>query len=412
MLQYYYMTLDFEKLSEKVDEMARTAHGRMQTLSGRTAEVLAFMRDNATEWEAIQRQDEYVANNILGMNQPKPFRGSARPLNYNGHGLDSRFPFEVGQLPAEATIIAADGSQIVPDRHNPFVYYLVNIGGIVYHHGKGQVPETFTEPTLEFPEIDELESHRFNDYASVTIQRDLGEIDMLAFQANEYKRDNLPLLTMMDQRLLYVPTGEIAPQFKEQVVQEWQGHMQRIQQSGAWLAGYIDSPMKDSVVRMLRGIHPDRKQDDPNDLGEWYGLTDADLFSQLLAPGERSKLFMDVSFANNRFRKPNQVCFFYLNPGRFGQNIARVDLPQWVAQNDAAVAAIHALIYDQCQIMGNYPYVITRADEMAVVKRRDQEELEFRIGRKMDAYGVDVNMTAKAQTKEFARSDKRRHESF
>ncbi|MCB0034214.1 MAG: DNA double-strand break repair nuclease NurA, partial [Anaerolineales bacterium] len=320
------------------------------------------------------------------------------------------FPFDTAALPAIATIVSVDGSQIVPDRHNPFVYYLVNIGGIVYHHGDGRAPETFTEPTLKFPEEHELEDSLFNDYASVTIKRDLGEIDMLAFQACESKQPDRPLLAVMDQRLLYVPTGEIAPHFKDEVVREWQEHMQRIQACGSLLAGYIDSPMKDSVVRMLRGIHPERKQDDPNDLGDWTGLTDADVFSRLLAPGERSKIFMDVSFANKRFLKNNQVCFFYLNSGRFGNNIARVDVPFWVARDATAVSQIHTLIYDQCQIMGNYPYVITRADEMAVVKRRDQEELEFRIGRKMDEYGVDATMSAKAQTKLYGRSDKQRHE--
>ena len=32
--------------------------------------------------------------------------------------------------PEAATIIATDGSQILPDRHAPFLYYLINIGGI------------------------------------------------------------------------------------------------------------------------------------------------------------------------------------------------------------------------------------------------------------------------------------------
>jgi hypothetical protein len=120
---------------------------------------------------------------------------------------------------------------------------------------------------------------------------------------------------------------------------------------------------------------------------------------------------MEMSFANKRIEPDNKVCFFYFNSGQNLDNIARVDLPQWVAQDSAAVTAIHALLYDQCCILGNYPYVITRADEVAVVQRRDQEELEFRIGRRMDEYGLDTAaITAKAQTKLFARSQKQRFE--
>jgi hypothetical protein len=82
----------------------------------------------------------------------------------------------------------------------------------------------------------------------------------------------------------------------------------------------------------------------------------------------------------------------------------------WVAQDEEAVSAVHALIFDQCQILGLYPYVITRADEIAVVGRRDQEELEHRIALRLAEKGIDTQMTSKQQSKQFARSGKTRHE--
>lgn len=406
------MPLDFDKLNEPINEMAQTAVGRSLLRRDRLAEVLAFVQEKRTAWAELERQQEFVTNSILNSNQPRPFRGSAHPLHYDAHGLDHAFPFTAEQLPAIATIIAADGSQIVPDRHAAFTYTLINIGGIIYHHGTGQAPQPFSEPTLRFPTADDLEDEQFTNYASVTIQRDLGEIDALAFHAAAHKEPNIPLLAIMDQRLLYVPTGDLAPQFKNEVVEEWQDHMRRFQQAGAWLVGYIDSPRKSAVLAMLRGIHPEANPNDLNDMGPWAGLTDVDLFGRLLQPGQRSKLFMEVSFSNKRFVRDNKVCFFYFNSGQTHDNIARIDLPHWIAQDAAAVEAIHALLYDQCQILGNYPYVISRADEVAVVQRRDQEELEFRIGRRMDDQGLDTSaITAKAQTKLLARSTKKRFET-
>ncbi len=403
------MSLDFEQLTDRVNEMAQTARERQYRRLDRLREVLAFLREKRLAWEELTRQREFIEKTVLASRQPKPFRGSAIPLHMDQLGLDEAFAYDAGDLPDVATIVSADGSQIVPDRHAAFVYYLINIGGIVYHHGQGEAPEVFSEPTLEFPTEDELDDAMFNNYASVTIKRDLGEIEMLARQAQQYKQAKIPLLTVMDQRLLYVPTGEISPQFKDEVIAEWQGYMQDIRQAGCWLAGYIDSPRKSSVLTMLRHIHPERDIDNLKDMGEWTGLTDVDLFSRILRPGERSKIFQDVSFSNTRFRRLNKVCFFYLNTG--GSNIARVDLPVSVARDATAVRAIHAMLYDQCQILGRYPYVIARADEMAVVQRRDQEELEFRIGRRMDAAGLDtVETTSKAQTKVLARSGKGRFE--
>ena len=404
------MALDFSKLSDKVDDMARAADQRAQTRHDQLAGVLAFLATKRQAWDELQQQQSYLEHHILGSNQPRPFRGSAHPLHYNDQPLDTPLASQPSHLPPRATLIATDGSQIVPDRHAPFTYYLINIGGIIYRHGSAVAPQPFSEPTLHFPTPDDLNDEQFTNYARVTIERDLGEIDALAFYATAEKEPDIPLLAIMDQRLLYVPSGDLSPYYKEQKVEEWQEHMQRFLAAGAWLAGYIDSPRKSSVLAMLRGIHPDKDPNDLNNMGEWAGLTDVDLFGRLLPPGQRSKLFMEVSFANQRFRQPHKVCFFYLNTGQ-GEvnNIARIDLPAWVAQDETAVHAIHALLYDQCQILGNYPYIISRADEVAVVQRRDQEELEFRIGRKMDEYGLPTAAsTAKALTKLFARSQKRR----
>ncbi|MEM9774723.1 MAG: DNA double-strand break repair nuclease NurA, partial [Chloroflexota bacterium] len=108
--------------------------------------------------------------------------------------------------------------------------------------------------------------------------------------------------------------------------------------------------------------------------------------------------------------KYNEICFFYLNSAQTGINIARVDLPMWVAQDDEAVNTVHALVLDQCKILGRYPYVLTRADEMAVVGKQDQAELEFRIARFMDRQGLGGRETAKQESKGWARGAKQIHE--
>ncbi|MEM7332964.1 MAG: DNA double-strand break repair nuclease NurA, partial [Chloroflexota bacterium] len=100
------------------------------------------------------------------------------------------------------------------------------------------------------------------------------------------------------------------------------------------------------------------------------------------------------------------------NPTTSDRQIARVDIPRWVADDAEAVTAVHSLIVSQCQIMGDYPYVIARADEMAVVGRQDAAELNFMLDVIMDRHGVGSELTAKAGSKELARSGKTRHEGF
>lgn len=406
------MALDFAQILEKMETMAQTAQVRLQNRQDRLAEVVAFLHEQAHPGEVLERYQDSIQA-ILRSTQPKPFRGTARPLGPHT-SLDATFPFDPRHLPPQATLVGADGSQIIPDRHAPFVYYLIHIGGLIYFHGQNRPPQPFTYADLQYPQEDELEDERYTNHSSVTLERDLAEIGVLAKQAELAKEENIPLLAIVDQRLLYFPAGEIAPQYKERAIKDWQEAFNDVRRSGGWLVGYIDRPMKNLVLTMLRGLHPDFDPERPDKLGDWEGLRDAYLFAHLLRPGERSAIFADVSFANERFKgyhKENEICFFYLNTGREETNIARVDMPLWVAQNPAAVNAIHALLYDQCLIMGSYPYVLTRADEIAVVTKQDQEEVEFRLGVKMAQYGHEIpQQSAKSLSKVYGRSGKQRFE--
>ena len=411
------MSLDFQQLTTDIEKMARAAGGRNVTRQTLLDEVLLFLHNNANAWDALEDAYQTIVTEVLQATSARPYRGSARALNPQGAPLDAIIEQSPAGLPPKATIISVDGSQIVPDRHAPYVYYLLNTGGIVYYHGSAVAPEIFSTPHLKFPDEHDLSDSRFSNPTSVSIERDQAEMEELARQSVANRGQDGPLLAIMDQRLLYVPIGDLAPQFKEKVIKEWQLGMTTIKNAGGLLVGYIDRPAKSSVLTMLYQIHPEWSAEEPDSLGGWEGLTDADLFSKLLGPGARSIVFADVSHANTRFKKEkrhNEVCFFYLNtsqlPGEENANIARVDLPMWVAEDEMAVQMVHELIADQCKILGRYPYVLTRADEMAVVGKQDQAELEFRIGRMMDRYGVQFGSTAKQLTKDIARGGQRTHE--
>lgn len=406
------MALEFEKLTTAVADMARHTSQRRRQQQEQLQSARQRLADYATAWDTI----DACLDKAMRQADEKFYR-SARPLNHDG-ALNEGIP--APDCPAPATIIASDGSQIVPDRHAPFLYYLLNVGIIIYHHGRGLPPETFTRPTLDYPKStarEEEDSFTVNS-ALVNVWRDQAEIETLADTVWHNRDRAQPLLALIDQRLLYWPAGGLPGAEGRKVVEAWQVAMTKVRDSGGLLAGYIDRPGKRSVLSMLHTLDIDQPDFDVgtiHKLGPYQGLTDTDLFAPILKPGERSKLFIDISQHNKSFRDrdpDNQVCFFYLNPGQRGHQIARVDVPMSVAREPEAVAVVHALIYDQCRILGDYPYVITRADEVAVVGKRDQQELDNRIALKMESQGVAGAVTAKQQAKEYARSSKTRHEVF
>jgi len=408
------MTLEFEKLTPEIERMAQGAYERSQKQSVTLKDALQRLREHATDWDnldacielAVQKTDE------------KFFR-AARPVDHL-EPLDATI--DAPSPPAQATLVATDGSQILPDHHGAYLYALINIGVVAYYHGQGRTPTTITYPQLTYPNGAEsaglLDEEEFAESgAIVNIRRDLAEIQTLAGSSYAIAGEEPPpWLAILDQRLLYWPTGVSGNSEGKRVLEGWQNAMTELRRSGALLCGYITRPGKRSVLTMLETLDIRTDGFDPKTLerrAEPGEPTDAHLFRRLLEPGQRSKVFADVSQHNNDFRRRdplNEVCFFYLNPGRHGNQIARVDIPMWVVQDSAATSLVHALVYDQCRIMGNYPYILTRADEEAVVRFRDRENLEVMIANAMQRFGLSQDETPKQSGKDVARAGRTRHE--
>jgi NurA-like 5'-3' nuclease len=100
------------------------------------------------------------------------------------------------------------------------------------------------------------------------------------------------------------------------------------------------------------------------------GVRDRELFINLLAPGERSALFISPSKIVKRYGV-HQVYFFYL---RTDDEIARVEIPRWVAMDNNLLGLVHVLILDQCRRGHGYPVALSEAHEKAVVTNADKEQ--------------------------------------
>jgi hypothetical protein len=406
------MSLEFEQLTTAVADMAHEATRRRQQQQVELDKALSLLREYAEAWPLMdERLDRAIDQADI------KFYRSARPLHHE-------LPLDRGIAPQpplnRATIIAADGSQIVPDRHAPFLYYLINVGVITYHHGSGRPPQVATFPTLIYPqetESDEDDAFSLNSNL-VSMRRDLAEITTLARIIKETSGEPGPTLGIVDQRLLYWPIGNASRVESDRIALQWQTRMSEIRAMGGWLTGFIDRPGKRSVLTMLHTLDladSGRKVSDlyRGDSHPAAGLTDTHLFDALLKPEERSVVFIDISEHNKKFSErdaDNEVCFFYLKTGPGEGQLARVDLPIWLASQKEALNEVHALLVDQCRIMGSYPYVITRADEIAVVGRRDQEELENRIALRLAELNIHTAPTSKQTAKDIARGGKTRHE--
>jgi NurA-like 5'-3' nuclease len=99
------------------------------------------------------------------------------------------------------------------------------------------------------------------------------------------------------------------------------------------------------------------------------GVNDRMLFDEWLNTGERSALFINPSSILKRYGQ-HQVYFFYL---RVEDEIARVEIPEWIAMRPDLLELTHALVLDQCQRGQGYPVALSESHEQAVVTGVDRE---------------------------------------
>jgi len=100
------------------------------------------------------------------------------------------------------------------------------------------------------------------------------------------------------------------------------------------------------------------------------GLADRELFVRLLGEGERSEIFESRSAVVGKYYGAHRVKYFYIN---VGAEVARIEVPAWVADNDALLGLVHAAAFDQCRRGHGYPVALAEAHEQAVVTGSDRE---------------------------------------
>lgn len=385
------MTLELNKVAPQIDEMGRVLAERTRQQNGTLPAVRELLCLFAHEWEMLRR----VAASDAGLRLRCASPGEER--------LDGSWA--APNMPQNATIIATDGSQVFPDRHGVAFYYAINVGGIIFRHGTGQQPEVVTVPQLYFTEDQVYPRGQPISGDQVSAERDLAEMRVLANMTVAEPSAQPPCMALADGPLLIWLQRAAVPEDQQmRILADYIGHLAELQANDAAVAGFVSRPRSAEVVALLYLAHlREEERDAVTSLAEtpFKGLTDRALFGYL-QPGQRSALFERGTAANRDFRaRGHTIHFFYLHTGR---EVARVEIPEWVARHPQKLDLVHATVYDQCRYNNGYPYVLTRADEQAVILGDEREVLEEMIARAIAQRGLPLPaLSRKAQQKQVAR---------
>jgi hypothetical protein len=292
---------------------------------------------------------------------------SAHAWNLPGwtNRLDQEYDLEQEHFPY--TVIAIDGSQIYPDRHQGIPCFLINIGSVLMCYGSQHstvrlesVPYVIADAQNQdwntiSPEIVNCRRTEFELRTGVELSRKVVEAG-----------DKQPQVVLFDGSLIFWHLDDHEPEIKHRFLTSYLTLMQQFYTSQSLLAGYISYPKSKELVNIMRFALWSTGQDTTS----IDHLTDTDIASLFLKPNNRSAVFVSNSPTTISYPNHLKPCFLYVQTA---QEIARIEIPAWIAAQPTAVTFVARSILDQAHKGHGYPISLAEAHEQAVIKGADRD---------------------------------------
>mgnify|MGYP005845279561 CR=1 FL=1 len=319
--------------------------------------------------------------------------------------------------PTEFSVLASDGSTIEPDRHGSALCYLINIGLVALHYGARPQAALYSVPSLGFRDEDLYvqagEQQILVAGPLLSIRRQTLESERLAALAESVPSERVSVALQDGTLILGTLEGSGLERWlqAQRVLKPLLDNYSRFRALGVPLAAYASRPRHGDVVNALRVLacpepQPDcqkgcRFQAQPTPPGgetcrALARLSDRVLFRSILSPRERSAVFLSqwpISVDNYGEHK---VHFFYLHAG---PEIARVEVPEWVARDKTLVDLVHAAVVDQCERGRGYPTALLEAHEQAVLRAADRRQFESIVEAALVRAGLPTTTSEKERGK-------------
>ena len=350
--------------------------------------------------QAQTRQPELVAT-LQDWRDRIPF-AIAEPIE----PLDSRI--DITPAPAAHTVLATDGSQISPSHHEIAYCYLLNVGRVVLHYGQGRYPQLDNRPEVIYrPEelyisrqwgigIEEWMGYR-RTVAEAEALAELGADlihDGTVYGGTELTESPVPQLALTDGSLLYWFLEALPAAARDRILPPILAAWEQLRQLEIPLVGYISASRSGEALNFLRlqscphptpdclSHCPERLEKAPCQV--FAPLRDVALWTTTLTPGQRGPLWRSSAAILEQYGA-HQVYFCYMH---VGSEIARVEMPGWVATDATWRDAALGMVLTQVQKGYGYPVSLAEAHNQAVVRGGDRTRFFALLEREMIRAGL------------------------
>lgn len=297
--------------------------------------------------------------------------------------------------PKVHTVVATDGSQIAPNHHEIAYCYLLNIGRVVLHYGQNRHPLLDSLPEVFYRPEDLYMSRQWGIRTEewMSFRRTASEATVLAELACEAKGE-APTLAMVDGSLIYWFLEQLPLDARDRILPPVLEAWKQLRDAKIPLMGYLSAARNIegmNFLRLLACTHPvpDCLSFCPNQLEKvpckiFEPLRDTALWATQLQPGQRGPLWRSNARILELYGEQT-IYFCYVH---VGTEIARIEVPQWVAENTAMFDQALGLMLAQVQKGYGYPVAIAEAHNQAVVRGGDKTRFFALLERQMIKAGL------------------------
>jgi len=287
--------------------------------------------------------------------------------------LDDFFP--VDHQIEKYRVLAVDGSQIYPDKHQGSACSLINVGSVQLSYGTDEKSVFFcSDPTVFVGD----EDAGLNESPQELINCRRQEFEFFAGLQHSKKinKPDAPSVFLFDGSLIFWHLEAKDKQVKQTFLISYLDALNSFYEEKMLLAGYISLTKSKELVGLVRIAL--------TELAHYFGFTDVS--KEVIQAVERMsdsqivRFFLDPFTRTTVFKNHSKITKYYpicLHPHFFylhvGSEIVRIEIPAWIAQDESSVDLVARMVLNQAIKGAGYPVALAEAHEQAVVKGPDRD---------------------------------------
>jgi hypothetical protein len=242
---------------------------------------------------------------------------------------------------------------------------VLNIGSIRFTYGEQSSVQYGAKPFLFF-DLDEEIKAVFSGQVTpdiVNCQRTLYEF--LAISENHLQMPVEDIVYLCDGSLIFWHLEAKESELKDYFLSEYLKQLHTYYEQKILHAGYISAPKSKELINVVRAHAHNQGENVSFDY-----LVDTDILWHMLKPYTRTIMFENKAPIAKSYPTQVKPYFCYVH---CGEEIARVEMPSWIAQDEHKREHVLQVVIDQAKKGSGYPISLAEAHEQAVIQERDRQ---------------------------------------